>query len=205
MVKFSFSGHTRNRDRTVTVLMAVLAVLTCAALALAGGGKVLPPCDLMLSYAAVETAAYNVGPRTGTPPEVPFHILVADATVQSGTILYLPVFFADNAPPPTTLPFPKDIRDQDADADYLYSVAGVAPFIVQVDGQTTILDDDYVVGVKTAPLPDGGNRYIVCAAFLMPLTPGEHTVGIGAVIDNEPVVFVSYTVTVKMNRQVNEK
>jgi hypothetical protein len=27
--------------------------------------------------------------------------------------------------------------------------------------------------------------------------PGEHTVGIGGIIDNKPVVFVSYTVTVK--------
>ena len=34
-------------------------------------------------------------------------------------------------------------------------VPASAAFIVQVDGKTTILDDDYIVGVKTAPLPDG--------------------------------------------------
>jgi hypothetical protein len=152
---------------------------------------------------AVATAVYNVG---GTLPDVPFEVLVPfepNVTVEPGTQLYLPIFYVDDsggAPPG----FPTDITDQDADADFLASYAfdafGVTDFIVQVDGKTTILSDDYVSGVTTAPLPDGtpaGTHYIVSAAFLTPLTPGVHTVGIGGIIGGEPVVFVPYTVTVR--------
>jgi hypothetical protein len=39
-------------------------------------------------------------------------------------------------------------------------------------------------------------QYIVSAAFLAPLKPGKHTVGIGGIINGDPVVFVSYEVTV---------
>ncbi len=202
MARFSFSGPACNRGRTATVFMAVVGVLACAASALAGGGNVQPPSakpkGYSLSDMAVETAAFNVGPRTGTAPDVPFHVLVDDATVKPGTMLYLPVFFADNAPPATNPPFPEDVTDQEADADYLLdTVAGVPAFVVQVDGKTTILSDNYVSGVTTAPLPDGATGYIVSAAFLTPLTPGKHTVGIGAVIHGAPVVFVSYNVTVE--------
>ena len=123
--------------------------------------------------------------------------------MEPGTTLYLPVFYTDNCGPLAVSPFPKDIRDQDADAEYLVDVADeftgddIEAFFVQVDDKTTILCDDYAVGVRTKKLPDGGTEYIVCATFLTPLKPGEHTVGIGGVIDREPVVFVSYTVTVK--------
>jgi hypothetical protein len=211
MAEFSFLRRTCNRGWIVKVFVAVLGGLACtasmlAAVAVAGGGKILPPCanpkGYSLSDMAAATAAFNVGPRTGIPPKVPFHVLVADATVKPGTMLYLPVYYADNSPPvPSEPPFPKHIRDQDADADYLVDLLaayGVEAFIVQVDGKTTILCDDYVAGVRTAPLPDGGGTdYIVCAAFLTPLTPGQHTVGVGGMIGGEPVVFVSYTVTVK--------
>jgi len=196
-----------NRDRTVKVLIAVLGVLTCTASALAGGGNVQPssakPKGYSLLEMAEETAVYNVG---GTLPDVPFEVLVgriADYTVKPGTMLYLPIFYVDDsggAPPG----FPTDITDQDADADFLASYAfgafGVTDFIVQVDGKTTVLNDDYISGVTTAPLPDGtppGTHYILSAAFLTPLTPGAHTVGLGGIIGGEPVVFVSYNVTVK--------
>ncbi len=206
MARFSFSGHRSNRDRTVAVLMAVLGVLTCAASALAGGGKVLPPDakpkGYSLSEMAVATAAYNED-QSEPLPKVPFHVLVDDATVERGSMLYLPVFYTDNAPPLAVSPFPKDIRDQEEDADYLLDTADdytgddITAFFVQVEGKTTILCDDYVVGARTAPLPDGATDYIVAAAFLTPLKPGVHTVSFGGIIDGEPVVFVSYTLTVK--------
>ena len=124
-------------------------------------------------------------------------------------MLYVPIFNWDNsssvaeANPEVTASFPKNIRDQDDDADYLldvaseYAGADITAFIVQVDGKTTVLCDDYTVGVKTEKLPDGGTGYVVSAAFIAPLSPGQHTVGIGGVIGGEAVVFVSYDVTVK--------
>jgi hypothetical protein len=71
--------------------------------------------------------------------------------------------------------------------------------LVQVDGKTTTLSGDYIAGTKTPPLLDGtpaGTHYIVSAAFLEPLSPGEHTVAIGGIINGAPTVFVSYTVNV---------
>ena len=192
-----------NRDRTLKVVVAVLGVFTCTASALAGGGNVLPPDaqpkGYSLSDIAVATAAYNVENflgNTSAPPNVPFEIIVGDVTVKPGTMFYLPIFFADDSPPAPG--FPTDIDDEDAIADFLYNTAGVGAFVVQVDREITILDDDYISGVKTAPLPDGGGTHcIVAAAFLTPLTPGTHSVGIGGLIDGEPVVFVSYNITVR--------
>ena len=187
------------RDRIVKVVVAVLGVFTCTASALAGGGNVLPPDarpkGYSLSDIAVATAAYNVD-MSATPPKVPFEILVGDTTVKSGTMFYLPIFFADDSPP-VAPDFPTDIDDEDAIADFLYNTAGVEAFVVQVDREITILDDDYIRGVKTKPLPDGGGtHYIVAAAFLTPLSPGKHSVGIGGVINGESVVFISYDITV---------
>jgi hypothetical protein len=201
-----------NRKRIASVFVAVLGVLTCTASARAqNGGNVLPssanPKGYSLAEMAVDTAVYNTGittgnPATPPPPDVPFEILVADTTVAPGTMIYLPVFYADDsggAPPG----FPADITDQEADADYLDSYAlatyGVTSFIVQVDGKTTVLDDSYISGVTTAPLLDGtppGTHYIISAAFLTPLKPGTHTVAIGGIVGGVPVAFVSYQVTV---------
>jgi hypothetical protein len=173
------------------------------------GGYVLPPFAIPYGYSlfdmAEETAVYNVGIFVGdtpTPPDVPFEVLEGDTTVSPGTILYVPIFFADNSPPLPSYGFPKNIADQEADADYLDFVVftdyGVTAFFVQVDGENTILDDDYITGVKTAPLADGGgNRYISTACFLSPLTRGAHTVGFGGIVDGAPVVFISHTVTVR--------
>jgi len=201
-----------NRDWTVKVFMAVLGVLTCTASALAQGGNVLPACatpkGYSLSRMAKETAVYFTGinsgnPLTPPPPHVPFEIVVAgeSVTVKPGTMLYVPGPYADNSPP--VFPgFPTDIHDQAADAAYIYTVFlalyDVTDFIVQVDGQTTILDADCIRGVRTPPLLDGGgDEYIVNAVFLTPLTPGEHTVGVGGIVNGEPVVFATTNVTVR--------
>jgi hypothetical protein len=191
--------------------MAVLGVLALTAAVLAEG-DVLPasarPGGYSLADIAVATAVYNTGITTGNPltpppPDVPFQVLVGDATVKPGTMIYLPIFYWDDsggAPPG----FPTDISDQEEDADFLDSIAlglfGVEAFIVQVDGQTTILDDGYVTGTTTAPLLDGtpaGTHYIVSAAFLTPLPRGKHTVAIGGIVGGQPVTFVSYNVTVR--------
>jgi hypothetical protein len=118
-------------------------------------------------------------------------------------MIYLPIFFEDDsggAPPG----FPTDITDQKADAAFLNNAAltgfGVSAFIVQVDGKTTVMTDAYISGVTTAPLLDGtppGTHYIISAAFLTPLTPGQHVVSIGGIIDGESVAFITYHVTVR--------
>jgi hypothetical protein len=191
-----------NRDWTLKVFVAICGVFTYTASALAGGGNVLPPDAQVKGYslsdAAAATADFNTG---GGPANVPFVVLNSDATVKPGTMLYVPVFFSDDSPP-VPPGFPTDVGDQRVDADFLLGLVntlfGVEDFLVEVDDETTVLSADYISGVKTAPLPDGGGtQYIVSAAFLTPLTPGQHKVGIGGIIDDEPVVFVSYDVTVK--------
>jgi hypothetical protein len=204
----------RHRVRSMTLFVAVVGLLACTALATGGGGNVLPssakPKGYSLSQIAAATAVYNSGttsgnPATPPPPDVPFEILAppaSDFTVSSGTMIYLPIFFWDDsggAPPG----FPTDITDQAADAAFLNSQAldlyGITAFIVQVDGETTVLDDSYIVGVTTPPLLDGtppGTHYIISAAFLTPLTPGVHTVALGGIVGGEPVAFISYNVTV---------
>src|SRR5215467_5413816 len=88
------------RDRNGKAFMAVLGVLVCAASTLAAGRTVLPASATPKGYSlldiAADTAVYNTGGET--PPDVPFQILVPDVTdytVRAGTMLYVPVFFAD--------------------------------------------------------------------------------------------------------------
>ena len=192
--------------------VAIFGVAFGGCPAFADGGDVLPahatPNGYSLKRIAVATAVYNTGQMAGNsetppPPKVPFHILVADTTVERHTLFYLPVFVADDSggTPPG---FPAHIGDQASDAKYLDAVLlsqyNVTHLIVEVDGRTTILHNEYVAGVKTAPLLDGtpgGTHYIVSAAFLSPLSPGEHTVAIGGLVDGMPVAFLSYNVTVR--------
>lgn len=201
-----------NCSKTAQVLMASAVVLACTTSALAGGGKLLPasarPKGYSLRDMAVATAVYNTGitsgnPSTPPPPYVPFEVLVGDTIVKPGTMIYLPIFFIDDsggAPPG----FPADLSNQAADAAYLdgqaFASFGVSAFIVQVDGETTILNDAHVAGVTTAQLLDGtpaGTHYIISAAFLTPLSPGAHVVAIGGIVDGAPVAFLTYRVKVR--------
>lgn len=181
-------------------------MLLSALPALAGGGNVMPssakPKGYSLTEAAQATAVFNTGPHDGAPPKLPFYTLTNDATVSPGTSLYVPIYYADDSGV-VVPPFPEDITDEEADADYLdglvFDAFGVEAFIIVVDGNVTVLDDSYIHGTATDPLQDGppdGTNYIVAATFLTPLTPGKHTIGISGVIVGQPVVFVSNSVTV---------
>lgn len=193
--------------------MLTLAAMTIPAFA--GGGNVLPsnaqPKGYSLDDAAAATAQFNTGPHSATPPSLPFYTVADDATVKPGTFLYIPVFYTDDSGTPDPLPFPADISDRDAAADYLidslnayiHHVQGlpdsviISDLLIEVDGQDTVLDDSYVGTATTAPLQDGGGtHYIVSGAFLTPLTPGKHAIGIGGVINGHNVVFFENTVTV---------
>jgi hypothetical protein len=198
-VLFSFTNWRSamcSRNSRITVLVAVVGLVLGTVL-WARGDSVLPatatPDGHSLSNMAAITAAYNEA--GGTPPNVPFDIIVGNATVDSSTTLYVPIFYADNGPPPTIPPFPTDISDEHANAQYLYSQAGVTGFILQLDGVTTSLSDDYVSAVPVSPpLPDTANNYIVSAAFLSPLSVGQHTLGIGGIVNGQPQVFFSDTI-----------
>jgi hypothetical protein len=188
------------------VIAGFLALIGIAVPAFAGGGNVMPsnaqPKGYSLIDAAAATAVFNTGDHSATPPALPFYTLAADATLKPGTSLYVPIFYADDSGM-VVPPFPPDVTDQEADAEYLmnliYDAFGVEAFLISVDGKVTVLDDSYIAGTVTDPLQDGppdGTNYIVSAAFLTPLTPGKHEIGIGGVIGGVPAVFVSYTMNV---------
>ena len=187
-------------------LFALFTLFTALPAAAGSGGNVLPSSAKSKGYSLIDaaraTAVFNTGDHSATPPALPFYTLTNDATVKPGTTLYVPVFYADDSGV-IEGDFPDDVTDQAADAAYLADIISngfdVDDLIIVVDGKITVLDDSYVAGTKTPPLQDGppaGTNYIVSAAYLTPLTPGKHTVGIGGIIDGEPVVFIENTVTV---------
>ena len=196
------------------VLLAAAVAGLLAAPALAGGGGGVDPANARpegysLSDMAKITAVYNTGIFAGSPdtpdaPDVPFEIVEGDATIDAGTPLYLPIFFADNSAPADPA-FPASINNQKADAAYLdnfiFNSYGVTAFVVEVDGKVTVLNDNYITGVNTPKLLDGnGNHYISIAAFIDPLAPGIHTVGFGGIINGNPVIFGSSQITVEAGR-----
>ena len=194
------------RHRVAQVAVIVLGILAYGAPAWAGPGGVLPANakakGYSLSAAASATAVYNTG---GAAPDVPFTVLFSDTTVKPGTMLYVPIFFADNSPP-ITGDFPANVTNHEQDVFYYYdpSEYGFQYFFITVDKKTTIISSDYLVGVNTAPLADGGGtQYIVSAAFLTPLTPGTHTISIGGAFNGTLIgsshgrfTGATYTVTV---------
>ena len=195
-----------SRNHLLVSFYSAVLCACCTASALAQGGNVLPanatPNGYSLWDMAALTAVDNVG--GSVTPNVPFEVLVGSIsayTVNSGTTLYVPILFTDDSPPVfSPPPFPADITDQSADAQYLDAVAlgtyGVSGLFLDVDGNTTPITDAYVTGATTAPLPDGGGtHYIVSAAFLSPFAIGEHTVDIGGYINGNAQVFISDTIT----------
>jgi hypothetical protein len=76
------------------------------------------------------------------------------------------------------------VNDRDAVLSYVFAQEGLGAVNIQivVDGIPNFLGPDYVVGVGPVNLGDAyddvpaGTQYIVSAAFLTPLTKGDHTV-----------------------------
>lgn len=188
----------------------------------AGGGDLLPPTakpkGYSLSDIAKATAAFSVsGPgnrSSANEPKIPFQILYTSDinkppntfSVRPGTMLYVPIAFADDSP--IILGTFPDFADSAAVANYFFSPDQLgAEFLeIVVDGQVASIGEDsgYAVGVKTPPLPDGGGtHYLTVAVFLTPFTKGTHTVTIrgkftGTALGGETFEFKdTYTVTVK--------
>ena len=196
----------RIHNGLVRVALGPLALLASAAPALAGG-DLLPSSQAVGGYsladAAGTTAVFNTGtaahnPSTPALPTLPFDVVTGDTTESPNTHVYLPIYYADNSPP-VDPNFPANISNPQVNSSYLLGSAGVSRFLVQVDGQTNYLDSSYITAVNTPTLLDGtpgGNEYISISAFLSPLSPGTHTVGIGGTISGTDHVFLSYAVNV---------
>jgi len=182
-----------------------------------GGGNVLPARAQAKGYSLTKlaraTAAFNVTDHSGTPPNVPFQMLVWTADnapfhVRPGTMLYVPIIYNTDSPP-VVGNYP-DVTDRAALLNYWYSQRefGVVYTNITVDGQVVSLGPDYLVGVKFAqPLPDTAMQYMTVAAVLTPLTKGQHTVEISALATGDAIkaltggadyqFSVGYTVIVK--------
>jgi hypothetical protein len=201
------------------VSLAILAAVTAAvrpAIA-GGGGNVMPAQARQRGYSLADlaraTAAFNVGDRNPADlPPIPFQVLFTPVngnsnmfTVRTGTMFYVPLLSIDDSPP-ILGNFPADLNDRAALEAYVFGPDQIGVDLLQivVDGKLTNLGPEYVVGVTTPPLPDGGGtHYIVPAAVLGPLSPGTHTVVIrnhvsGAAIGVPPFGFEgTYTVIVR--------
>ncbi|HEY3310973.1 MAG TPA: hypothetical protein VGK00_04960 [Anaerolineales bacterium] len=183
-------GFTKRISLIFTILL--LQVLSLAATPTPSGGVVLPAVaiarDYSLKEAAATTAVFNVGTRTEDtlPADFPFQILYVapnsvsnSFTVPAGTMLYVPIVYSTDMDTPYVLRYP-DVNDPADVSDYYFgrNRLGADTLRITVDGKDTDLGPGYAAGTNTAGLPDGGHAYTVVAAFLTPLTPGEHTVSV---------------------------
>ena len=176
--------------RWFAAVVFLSAVSVAAPPAMAGGGNVLPatakPRGYSLADLARATAAFNVSDRNpANVPDIPFQVLFTPTDgnsntffVRPGTMFYVPLLYIDDSPP-IVGDFPDDLNNRAELEAYVFGPDQIGVDLLQiiVDGKVTDLGPEYVVGVTTPPLPDGGGtHYIVPAAVLGPLSPGVHTV-----------------------------
>jgi DNA-binding SARP family transcriptional activator len=160
------------------------------------GTKVLPPtaCPHGVSLAAMATVVAPFTMSGNDPakyPATPFQVLYVETidvqpagtgavasgtnafTATAGTYFYTPVFAASDGPPVVGT-FPSAPADAPS---YLFDPGqyGARDFEVIVDGTSTVLVPEYVVG-PDAYTGEGGSRIVTLAAFVGPLDPGLHTV-----------------------------
>ncbi|WP_341531343.1 hypothetical protein WKK05_37095 (plasmid) [Nostoc sp. UHCC 0302] len=151
----------------------------------------------------------TIGPDSSLLPNTPFQLLTLAANtynVTSNTYFYVPLSSVNNSPPILGT-FPPD-SSQNAFYWFDPTQLGGQDLSIIVDGRATAIGSDYLAGPVTRNLPFGGNSTIVLAAFLSPLSPGEHTVQIQGKYNGElvggpcvPNVCVSFNVSYKVNSQ----
>ena len=143
------------------------------------------PFGYSLDEMARLVAPFNMGDRSGPPPNTPFQILyentVTGATrfeVPRGTFLYVPLLYNDNSEP-VIGHFPANAQHRQQALRYWYSQSefGVVTMQLVVDGKVVPLGAGYVSGLSfNLPLPDGATQYLTAGAFIAPLARGAHTV-----------------------------
>jgi hypothetical protein len=146
------------------------------------------PQGYSLEDAAAATAYFNTGLRTPDtlPDDFPFQILYVDPdnnttfTVKPGTKFYVPIVYSSDVDA-ALWPFP-DVTDPVAVSAYYFDPMqlGAEYIRIKVDGKVTTLGPGYAAGAVTPGLPDGGDAYTVVAAYLTPLSKGNHTVTISS-------------------------
>ncbi|MFZ4641463.1 MAG: PTPA-CTERM sorting domain-containing protein [Nodosilinea sp.] len=158
-----------------------LGLETQAALATGFGGQVLPANAIINGYSLTNAAEVHVPwlANGGPLPVTPFEQLVvtiSDYIVTDSTYFYVPVFGANNFPPPFPDPFPSTLTEARF-ALFDPSQADLSG-TVTVDGLTTVLGPEYLVGPVS--YTQGGSTYqqYQLGTFLSPLAVGSHTVTI---------------------------
>jgi hypothetical protein len=188
--------------------MLLLALLLAAPTATASasnsqGNYVLPatarPFGISLTQMLQKTAVFESDFIGGVPaapdqPSTPFQILSnlsTSYTINSHTMMYVPVFTFDDSPqiagcPPET-PACTGVwpADDKAALSYVYSAqkVGAHDMAITIDGAKTTLSQSYLAGPVSAGLHDGGSNMLVIAAYVVPLPVGSHTVTISGVLD----------------------
>lgn len=185
----------RSQPSYVAIVALSLILTLLATPTFAAGGTVLAPTEEPRGYSltdmAIATAAFNTSNHSGPQPNIPFRMLVTTSdntfTVQPGTQFYVPLALADDSPP-IIGDFPSD---PSAATGYFFGASqlGGHDFAIEVDGQSTPIGPEYLVGpVTVAPLPDGGGtHYITLAVFLSSLSKGTHTVAISGQFTGQAV------------------
>ncbi len=185
------------------------------------GTNVLPPnvCPHGVSLAAMAAVMAPFTMSGNDParyPSTPFQILYVDTidvrpagrgtvasgtnafTAAAGTYFYTPLFAAtDGAPVVGTFP----VSPGDAPS-YLFDPAqyGARDFEVIVDGTSTLLGPEYVVGPH-GYVGEAGSHIVTIGSFVGPLDPGLHTVRVRGgvfgrgVAETEGVSFIEVDFT----------
>ena len=177
--------------------------MTLAVAATGRSGQVLPPAAKVAGWTlddmAFAVADFSIsGNDPAFYPDTPFQILYRHGApgpgqgansfnVRPGTYFYVNVvFFDDSAPIIGDWP-----ADHDEAADYFFGrdQLGGHDLFINVDGRTTSMDDPGYIGMAETPTsPDGSAHIAKIAAFLAPLSPGDHEVTIGGVFDGDAII-----------------
>ncbi|MBU6229813.1 MAG: PTPA-CTERM sorting domain-containing protein [Cyanobacteria bacterium REEB459] len=164
------------------VLTGGIALEAAPALATSLGGEVMPATAIVGGYSLTDAASVQASwlPNGGPLPATPFSQIVSrdglpkSYTVTDSAYLYVPVFYTNNAPPPFPDPFPETL-----------AAARFALFdpsqndlsgAVRVDGKTTILGPEYLVGPVSFSQNGSTFKQYQHGTFLTPLAPGLHNI-----------------------------
>jgi hypothetical protein len=166
---------------SVALFCVALNIRPKSSLAFTVGGEVLPASTTVNGYSLTD-AATAIAPYQDTfdpayLPSTPFQLLTLAAssyTVTNNTYFYLPLSSVNDSPPilgtfPST---PSEAQSYWFDSSQI----GASGFKITVDGKETALGSEYLAGPVNTPLPLGGQHSLVFAAFLSPLTEGQHTI-----------------------------
>ena len=149
--------------------MVLMCMVSSVAEAQNGGGTIMPPSATPKGFSLSNMAALNApfvtsGNDLKYYPDAPFQTLyvISPSTtntfhVRTGTMIYMPIFNADDSPPILLGPPLGHFPTNHDEAVFYWSdksQLGLSQ-TVTVDGRTTDIPTDYVAGPLTASLHNG--------------------------------------------------